>query len=108
MLPNRDREGVGAFSARTLFVSERHHRIHMRGAARRKIAGQYRDSGQQQRHRGKGNWISGPHSPQELFQHPCHCESTRDAQGNTDRRQQHALPHHQRQHIWGARAQRHP
>src|SRR6266849_3654847 len=82
-----------------LLVTQRHQRIDFRRAARRDIARQQRDAGQQERNGDEGQWISRFHAEEHAREHPRERKRRGQAGSETKKNQSHALPQHKSQNV---------
>jgi len=78
-----------------LFVAQRHHRIDARGAARRHIAGQHCNHGQDQCRRTVDQRIAGTDFKQHSRHQPRDIDRRKEPDSDSSARQQQSLPQNQ-------------
>src|SRR5256885_1551992 len=89
------------------FVSQCHHRIDLRGASGRHVAGQEGDAYEQQRDEREDGRVGGADAIEQAGQYARQGERGADADADARERERHALPDDEAQHVARLRAQSH-
>src|SRR6266850_1013102 len=81
------------------FITQGHHRIDSRGAARRNPAGKQRDAEQECRNDCESQRVGGAHTIQKARHQTRQCQRAAQTKEQTCYCQPHALPQHEFQHV---------
>src|SRR6266700_2374276 len=104
----RRRSAWRASNTESLFISQRHHRIHPPRPARGEITRDQRDDREQSHDAYERRRIACAHPVQQRRERTSDCERDHDADNDPRRREADPIAHHLRHHVAPARPEREP